>query len=144
MAKKGKGTDMSAEGASSGKKNDTSRFRRKAKSWADMNEKERIAKVVARAASLAKLHDNAGAKSAKALSSNLNSIVKPGGKIEHASAEETSKLYSMAKKALGEMKNNEYGSGVKELLRYCLVEMKSHGGGGNKGFSAAGVQDWEL
>ena len=126
-------------------KYNTSKKRRAAKPFGTQNEREKVSTIIRKAASLAKLKGMEGisinSKTAKALSSALNAVVKPGGKIDNADDATFSQVKSLAKDALSELKDNSYGSDVKELLNYCLTQLKSHG---DRGFNAASMSDWNL
>jgi len=137
--------EASAEGGPAKQaKYNSSGKRRATKAFSVMNDREKVARVISRAASLAKKADKMSEKDGKKMSSNLNIIVKPGGRIETMSAEEFNTAYSKAKAALSELKSENYGPATKALLNYALVDLKGIGGGGSKGFTAASVSDWEL
>lgn len=124
----------------------------KKRSTADLagSEKGNIIRVIRGAASLANVEANSrkglnlGVKdSAKNLAGRLNSIVKPGGKIDlmDAGSENYGKLKSLAKSALGSLKSSSYDASVKELLTFCLTALSSGTGGGKKGFNPAALSD---
>lgn len=147
MAKAEKKAAAPSEGAKQAKYNSSAK-RRAVKSFGEMSEREKVVAVVKKAAGFARVNDFAGLelskKDPKLLASNLNVLVKPNGRIEMLDDSTFKTLKGKASAALSEMKSGKYGSGTKDLLNYCLVDLKGTGGGGSKGFTAGSVSDWSL
>ncbi len=125
----------------------------KKRSAADLkgSEKGSIIRVIRGAASLANTKDRAGldlgAKNeAKNLAGRLNSVVKPGGKIDmmEEGSDSYKSLKSLAKAALPSLKSSSYDASVKDLLKFCLTQLNSGTGGGKKGFNPAALADISL
>lgn len=125
----------------------------KKRSTADLagSEKGNIIRVIRGAASLANTKDRSGLSlgdknSSKNLAGRLNSVVKPGGKIDmmESSSDSYSTLKSLAKAALPSLKSSSYDSSVKDLLNYCLTQLNSGTGGGRKGFNPGALADISL
>lgn len=118
----------------------------------DLNgEKGTIIRVIRGAASLANTKERAGLSlgdknSSKNLAGRLNSVVKPGGKIDMMDngSENYDKLKGLAKSALASLKGSDYSSSVKELLNFCLTQLNSGTGGGKRGFNAGPLADLSL
>lgn len=85
-------------------------------------------------------------KEAKKLAGRMNSIVKPGGKIDmmDSSSESYQELKRLAKAALPSLKSSSNDSSVKALLSYCLDTLNAGGGGGRKGFNPGALADIDL
>lgn len=85
-------------------------------------------------------------KEAKKLAGRMNSIVKPGGKIDmmDSSSESYQTLKGLAKAALPSLKSSSYDSSVKALIAYCTDTLNAGGGGGRKGFNPGALADIDL
>jgi hypothetical protein len=148
MAKGDKKAAAPSEGKAKDAKYNSSAKRRAVKSFGDMSEREKVVAVVKKAASFAKVNNLEGLslakKDGKNLASNLNVLVKPNGRIEMLDDATFKTLKGKAGAALSEMKSSKYGSATKDLLNYCLEDLKGIGGGGSKGFTSGSVSEWSL
>jgi len=147
MASKAK-KDTSAKPAGDQKFNSASKKRK----MSDLKKSESgsIIVVIRAAASLANQNErkNLGLEknSSKNLAGRLNSVVKPGGKIDlmDDSSETYKKLKSLAKSAVTSLKSSSYDASVTDLLKFCLTELNSSSGGGKRGYNPGMLEGISL
>lgn len=120
----------------------------KKRSTADLKgtEKGNIIRVIRGAVSLTNLKVG-DKKESKKLAGRVNSIVKPGGKIDmmDSSSEIYKDLLSKARAAVPSLQKGDYSNSVKDLISFCLDTLNAGGGGGGrKGFNPSAFADITL
>ena len=109
-------------------------------------EKGNIIRVIRGVVSLTN-QTTADKKESKKLAGRVNSIVKPGGKIDmmDSSSDTYQTLKGLAKAAVPSLQSGSNDSAVKALLAYCLDTLNAGGGGGGrKGFNPGAYADISL